>query len=747
MSLDSPDQQDTQTPQDNPVLAAVARVANPVPMATPNPVQPTAPAQDQDEDEPNFAQKFFDEQKNILGAPQEAAKIISTPGGWAKSVLLALTGSQGTGSFGDKLSSAVGGFGQDAAAGMSRPAQAGPKGSGALQGIADTLAAHGQRVAQQKQQQFQNSIESQKAADEHAHVQAMIAHENIAMLHDQYLNTKLDVEQQERNVGIGKMTLQPYLDAKGQIIKEGIDGDEAKALVASGHLDPTQQHVFQTGFSSTKKNPNGTPAMTYTVVGNVPEVEIKDQKTADFLSQYTGQQITVGQKLPGVQYGTLSQQATSAQTAEEAINAQRRKNGMDEIAGKMSEEKLNMLPYWNQELAKAGGDPLRAMQFVQHDMQNNPDIAKKYPNAATNIMSMYGDPQKDPSGAKEWEIMRKDREQEQIAKKKEADLQADRLAKVGTPMAGVLTDEMKQKIGSLPADKQAVLKAAPAASQVALLETAFGPGSIDFDKTFPARLTAGASGLNAQQAIGVIKQLNPKFDVQQYKLTSKAYQAVTTGALGNQISQYNNVLQHGALAQDAIMEASGRSNNPKFLNTAINEAEKLGWGAEAAALSAGLTPVKEEFATLMANGYKPSEAEQQAYDQLFNPASTPGQIGAALKVIGSTGAVRLAGINQQYQRVAGQNIPGILTKESMDAAVHMNLDPATMARLRSMNTGAQTLFANPQWQSATPAQIQEQRDQSVAAQAANNMAAGKAAPAATPTTAPKQNPFRPQVNQ
>lgn len=701
MAFDAPEQ------QPNPVIQAVQNVANPGGLQGLATGQPQPSAAPQDDEEPGLSEKFADEQKKMLGDPQQAAQILNTPGGWAKSVLMASIPTLG--SFADKMKSALGGFGADAAAGMSRPAEAGPKGSGALQGIAATLAAHDQRIKQEKQQQFQNSIESQKAADEHAHSQAMIAHENIAALHDQYLNTKLDVEQQERNVGIGKMTLQPYLDAKGQVIKEGIDGEEAKALVASGHLDPTQQHIFQTGFSSTKKNPNGTPAMTYTVVGNVPEVEIKDQKTADFLSQYTGQKVSVGQKLPGVQYGSMSQQATSAQTAEEAINAQRRKNGMEEITGKMGEEKLNMLPYWNQELAKAGGDPLRAMEFVQHDMQNDPEVAKKYPNAATNIMSLYGDPTKDPSGAKEWEIMRKDRENESIAKKKETDLQADRLIQHGGGLSGgVMTDEMKQKIGSLPEDKQAVLKSAPPASQVSLLETAFGPGSVDFDKIFPPRLTAGASGLNSQAAIGILKQLNPKWDEGQYKLTQKAYQAATTGALGNQVAQYNNVLQHGAEAQDAVMAAGNRLGS-KILNSALNKAETEGWGAEAATLRASLDPVKNEFALLMSAGYKPSEDEQKAYNTLFNPAATPAQIGGALKVVGSVGSIRLENINQQYKRVSGQNLPGILTQDAMDAAVHLNLDAGTQARLKAMNTGAKTVFANPQWRDASPEEIQEQK--------------------------------------
>jgi hypothetical protein len=220
--------------------------------------------------------------------------------------------------------------------------------------------------------------------------------------------------------------------------------------------------------------------------------------------------------------------------------------------------------------------------------------------------------------------------------------------------------------------------------------------------------------------------LNPNWSMQQYKLTSKAYKDITTGSLGNQIGQYNNVLQHGAEAQDAISEA--HRNDAKFMNTAVNELEKQFGGAEAAKLQAALMPVKDEFALLMSAGYKPSEDETKAYDQIFSPSSTPGQIGAALKVVGAVGAIRLMNINQQYKRVSGQNIPGILTQESMDAAKHLNLDADTQRRLGTLNVGG-TLFHNPEWKPATTDQIQTQQQQRRAEQQAKDAAIKAAGPA------------------
>src|SRR5207249_2364568 len=206
----------------------------------------------------------------------------------------------------------------------------------------------------------------------------------------------------------------------------------------------------------------------------------------------------------------------------------------------------------------------------------------------------------------------------------------------------------------------------------ALLSAAFGPGDLDFDRVFPTRLTKGAPGISAQNAISIIKQVNPNWDEQQYKLTSKAYKDVTSGASGRDIGMYNNVLAHAEEASDVLME--GYRKAPKLWNIAVNKLEQEFGGEQASRIKSALLPVKEEYALLMSSGYKPGEEEMKAYNTLINDAATPGQINAALKVMAAVGAVRLNNINQQYKRVAGKNIPGILTRDSMGAAKRLGLD-------------------------------------------------------------------------
>jgi hypothetical protein len=231
--------------------------------------------------------------------------------------------------------------------------------------------------------------------------------------------------------------------------------------------------------------------------------------------------------------------------------------------------------------------------------------------------------------------------------------------------------------------------------------------------------------------VSVIRAINPNWSEQQYNSMHNAYKDITQGKDGIQVGQYNNVLQHAAGLQD-VMEESARGKNPAFLNTAINALQSKGWGAEAAKINTEVESVKGEYELLMNAGYKPSESEQAIYGKIVNGSATPGQIGAFTKAVGSVGAVRLEQINEQYKRIAGQNLPGILTTETVDAAKHLNLDGQAMRRLGTLNVGG-TIFHNPNWKPSTASEIQmaenNKQGQKVGADAAAQVTAPQGATA------------------
>ena len=575
---------------------------------------------------------------------------------------------------------------QDAATGPVTPG-----GSGALEGITQTLQnrrsrlnAQAEQQQKQTQQQFENNRQDMLA-------KASIAHENAATVHEQALTAQLGFENSQKMVSDQKGIYDTFVGQGAPVITKDKTAAEAKTLLAQEKLDPTMQHIFPTGTKEVGKDANGQPEFetTYSVVGDIPEYQF-DKTTADYVNKtHPGMDVQEKQRMAGYQAGQLIQQSNTSAAAMSARDQFLKTYGDADAAEAAKKEVTDFGPKWTQALAKAGID---RPDLAARSIMNDPQFMKDHPNFMSDVIANYG-------GRESWDAAMKNVSEEKIAQIKQAGENADKIG-------AVMTDDMKGQIASLAPDKLKLIKQYNPDVQATMYSLAFGPGDLDFDKVFPNRRYKGSQDLSAQQAIGVIKQLNPNWSEQQYKQTAKMYTDITTGKMGNSIAQYNNVLQHGAEAQD-IIESGLRKDNPRFLNSAINLAENQGWGTQASAIGASLQPVKEEYATLLANGYKPSESEQKAYDQMFNPAATPAQIETALKVVGAVGSIRLENINQQYKRLAGKNIPGILTTDSLQAAKHLNLDQSAQQRLGQLNVG-DTLFHNSNWKPSDNAQLEQQ---------------------------------------
>jgi hypothetical protein len=224
-----------------------------------------------------------------------------------------------------------------------------------------------------------------------------------------------------------------------------------------------------------------------------------------------------------------------------------------------------------------------------------------------------------------------------------------------------------------------------------LMAVAFGDGSTDLDKTFPARLTKGAPGLNTQEAISAIKQINPNFNEQQYRATAGAYKTLMAKD-GDAIGQFNNAIQHSQELAGVLGQTAGR-NDSRLWNSALNKLQNLGYGTEATKIQSAVAAVKGEYSLLLSGGYKPSEDEQKAISAVLDPASTPGQISAALKTFGNLGATRLDQINEKYHRETGKNVPSLVSKRTLDAARSLGLDDVTMSKLNGFDSKG-TIFGD-----------------------------------------------------
>lgn len=253
----------------------------------------------------------------------------------------------------------------------------------------------------------------------------------------------------------------------------------------------------------------------------------------------------------------------------------------------------------------------------------------------------------------------------------------------------VMSDEMKTKIAALAPDKQAIIGKYDANTQAALMSVMESPGDIDFDKLFPPSPRPKSGILSGQQAEGILTQMIPGgFKMGEYKRMQAAYKDATEGKDGQAIQNYGNVLQHMGAAQDVVEKYKSGRESAKFLNTGLNKLQNAGFGTEAKEIQASLVPIQSEFSLLMSGGFSPKKEEGEAIQTVLDPAATPSQLEAAFKVFGNTGTIRLDNINESYKRSSrGRDLPGIVSQSTVDAARHLNLEPAAQARLNKFNVG------------------------------------------------------------
>ena len=168
----------------------------------------------------------------------------SQPMGWAKTLV---------GSAMQAASGIQAGIGDAAAVGKV------PEGAGALYGIAKTMQAHNQRIAQQKAQMS----EDQKN-------QAIMAESNVRMLHEQKLIHQMDQQSINDSIDSGSKWVDKLKSSPvpSRVDADGLNSDEIAPYMKSNQLDPTKVTAYATGKKFVGENPDGTPKYrtTYTLV-------------------------------------------------------------------------------------------------------------------------------------------------------------------------------------------------------------------------------------------------------------------------------------------------------------------------------------------------------------------------------------------------------------------------------------------------------------------------------------------------
>ena len=608
-----------------------------------------------------------------LDKPENASPLTAAgkpvPGGWARSIIGATQGVLAN--LGDI------------------PSDKAPVGAGFTAGISKTIANHNARMGEmaaqrdkQAQEAKQNAREDRKMTLEEQNAALNNTEANLRMHNEQRLAHQADVAPM---IDQGKKALEVLTNPASPHQAPVAARDLTYAQIRQGVVDGKWNLHDFTAFPTGQNFKEGQePTTTYTLVGAGEPVKLDAKNAADaatikFINDNHGadKPITDGQEFTFDQFNHVYQNAADVAAA----TAARDKTLMD--AKLMSAKQVKDLepallgqnPLWIKTIADTKGDPVLAYRKIS----SNPGMLKQFPNLAEDMKVDYP----------EFDKLTEMRETEDAKAREKA---ADAAANIsGTPM----TDEMQASINALPKDKKAMLVGAvpkDTTLQATLYSLAMNDGTLDIDKIAPNRTYKGGQTMTLEQMAGIVKQLNPQFSEQNYRLMSKELAATLPGTKkGDSIEQYNNVLQHAAELQDTMLAVGGQ-RPAKFYNTALNMMEKEGWGTDPANITAAMEPLKGEFELLMSGGYKPSEEMQAQYNVIINPASTPNQIGVALKKMAAVGGIRLQNMDETYHALAGKHIPNLVRPEALAAAQHLGLetaDPQSWARLKSLNSGGQ----------------------------------------------------------
>jgi hypothetical protein len=311
-----------QTPQLDAAASAPPVV---VPVA---PVAPAAPPAS------GFAQRFGQAQKQILSDPQTADVALNQPSGWARSVLLSVTHALAPSSrAGQTIQQALSGL-QDASSGT-------PEG-GWLTAVTGTLRNRADRLAAQKQQDFNNDLKTQESQRQNAMLSleqqrttANLAESHInqlkatQMMRDEDLETQqkstvFGQAQVDRNTAQGMDTIGTYTPAeltagiKDGTIKPGevvsnvtgwVDkvGSDGKPVIDPVTGEPQREAVT----TLQKAGPKATP------------YKIADQSESDYIKKWTGRDMPVGTEYTAADHANMVSQAHLAESADLKIRQDR----------------------------------------------------------------------------------------------------------------------------------------------------------------------------------------------------------------------------------------------------------------------------------------------------------------------------------------------------------------------------------------------------------------------------------------
>ena len=606
-------------------------------------------------------------------------KAAAAPMGWARTILAGAM-------------NALGGL-QDAAAADTRES------SGALGGIERTIAARGQRIAQQQEQMSKEKTEELQRAET---VQRIAANVRNTYRQDQQTRT----ESYDQNAKFMN-DLRPDHDVQDNIsqsqLNDMLKKDPNFWKTHTGR-PVSEEPVFDGAKPAVDKNGNPVMSPLYSIAnlqtkdGTAGKHEVTDEESKYL--KIGGNNIPAGTIMPLKDWDAAVAISDGVRATKKKIEAANNEEMSDEQARQLSTEMND--PRIQHYMSMVPGEPLGGLYQAQKNVQdhisaidqNIAAIQQKVKTPAGGVnptvqalqtqRQQYVDEQNKVNHvitAGFNDKAKNDYQKDLLEQQKEAETErhnrADEAAKklednTNAPIANVpLTPEIQQTIDTLPPAQKALLSQYDNNTQSALMSVAFGNGEQDLEKNFPVRLYKGQAGLNTNQALGVIHQLNPNWSEQSYAVKQAAYKSATSGKLSEQADSLNNFVGHAAEARRVA--DSVWNSDVKLFNKPINALASAGFGTQATSLQEAISVVNGEFGTMIKSGYAPTKEEVEAQSALVDKNSTLGQINAALKVMANMATTRATTMDHNYMRATGNHFPDLINSDNQDDARYLGI--------------------------------------------------------------------------
>lgn len=261
-----------------------------------------------------------------------------------------------------------------------------------------------------------------------------------------------------------------------------------------------------------------------------------------------------------------------------------------------------------------------------------------------------------------------------------------------------LTDQEKQRIGTLPGEVQSRLGNLPTGVQAALLALADGDAPAS---SWSARGTyKNLGGLTQAQAIAWARTINPNWNAGLYGNVNKVRQDyLNPRGTGGQIEAFNTFLNHASDAKDAV-DTIQQTNSP-LLNRPLNWLRTHAWTDPAVQQYwAALEPVRKEFMSVLNAGRGESQIDQQEMAKILDDNASPAAVRGVLGTLGHAAVRRLDSVNENYRTASnGSNWPNLVYPMARQSAMNIGLGREIS---KYGSGGAMPGYAAPAAQQAPP---------------------------------------------